>query len=75
MGIYKGGKGVVSSCWLLRSRTHTLIACVSVPTPMDSNTELAICSGEGKGIRVRHGKSKGEMAWRGMVGPGAGRVW
>jgi len=28
---------------------------------------IAICSGEGKGIRVRHGKSKREMASRGRV--------
>jgi hypothetical protein len=66
---------VVSSCWLLRSRTHTLIACVSVPNSNGFQYRgVAICSGEGKGIRVRHGKSKGEMAWRGMVGPGEGLV-
>lgn len=72
-GIYKGeGRGVL----LLHLRTHTLIACVSVPTPMDPIQGhfigIAICSGEGKGIRVRHGKSKREMASRGRVEAGSG---
>lgn len=50
-----------------------LIACVSVPTPMDpiqgNFVGKAIRSGEGKGIRVRDGKSKGERA-----SPGSGAV-
>lgn len=54
----------MSSC----TRSLTLIACVSVPTPMDPIQAKAICSGEGKGIRVRHGKSKRERASQGRVG-------
>lgn len=76
MGVYIR-EGEVRGVLLLRctyalSHSHTDCMCFcansngSNPGHFYWHT-VAICSGEGKGIRVRHGKSKGEMASRGRV--------